>query len=883
MPRVTLNGRGAVHVADSELLVGLTDLEIGMEGDNPVLYAAARGGGALSRFALGSGDGPASLQSSWDIPAGLLQLESSDIALVDGAGGVTGVMVAGLADDDLRGRVDTGGGLGGSMVYDAGAFDLGDISEIAMAPDGVSGLAALRGGGLVQLSFAGNGQVSVLAPAGLGALSSQRASAVAWIETGGTDYSVVTYGGSNDAALLQAGSNGRLSLVDIVGSTDGAWINRPGAVAILTAADGVSYAVVAASGSSSLTVLAIEGNSLRPVEHVVDSLDTRFDDADHLAIMEIAGQPFIVAAGSDRGLTVMSLLPGGQLLEVATIPASLETPLNGISALDAVVVGDMARIFVATQWAPYLVEFEFALGNAGLTLAGNAGADRLTGTGGDDMIVGAAGNDTMSGGAGDDVISDGAGADILTGGAGADIFVLGADGQIDRINDYQPGTDRIELQGPQPGLGADDIRVVSRSWGAELHIGDEMVRVYSASGASLSLSDFAGGAVGMTASISTRLSDYPDDSPDFGPETGSALAPTLRYQRPSFDFPQLPEPYVAVNPASAQMGGHGHDVLRGAQTASQISGGGGNDRIVGYNGADILTGAAGFDTIIGHGGNDTISGGGNADEIEGRAGDDVITGGDGYDYLRGDAGNDSMWGGRGPDRIWGGDGDDWIDAGFNYGTSVDGVEGGAGNDTIFGGVGFDLLIGGTGADAIDGGLNADNIFGEDGADMLYGNDGFDRLFGGAGDDQLYGGDGPDTHFGQGDNDRMWGGAGNDRFFGGTGSDFIVGEDGNDTLGGNAGFDTLIGGAGDDLLYGDFNADRFVFDTGHGHDTVVGFDALNALEVLDFSDLNMFSATSDVMAQAALVGNNVVIATGVDSSITLIGVSYGDLDGTDFLF
>lgn len=139
---------GAVHVADSELLVGLTDTEIGMEGDNPVLYAAARGGGALSRFALGSGDGPASLQSSWDIPAGLLQLESSDIALVDGAGGVTGVMVAGLADDDLRGRVDTGGGLGGSMVYDAGAFDLGDISEIAMAPDGVSGLAALRGGGL---------------------------------------------------------------------------------------------------------------------------------------------------------------------------------------------------------------------------------------------------------------------------------------------------------------------------------------------------------------------------------------------------------------------------------------------------------------------------------------------------------------------------------------------------------------------------------------------------------------------------------------------------------------------------------------------------------------------------------------------------------------
>lgn len=883
MPRVTLRGQGAIAVADPDQLVGLTDLEIGNENGAPVLYATARGGGVLSRISLGNGDAPAILQGYWTIPTRYLQLESTDLALVEGAGGAKSVMLAGLADNDLRGRVETGSGLGGAVSFDAGNFDLGQISAIAMAPDGVRAIAALRGGGLAQLTFTSNGQVSVSMPGGMGALGGQSASAVSWVDSGGSAYGVASFAGSDQIALLRAGVSGQMSLVDVVGSANGAWIDSPGAVLTVTESDGVPYAVVAASGSSSLTVLRIEGNTMRPVDHVIDSLETRFDSADHLAVVDIGGQPFVVAAGSDEGLTVLSLLPGGQLLEVASLPASPGTPLNGISVLDAVVIGDTARIFVATQGAPYLVEFSFTLDNPGVTRTGDTGPNALTGTGADDMIVGAAGNDTLVGGAGSDLLADGEGTDVMTGGAGADTFLLTADGAIDRITDFQRGSDRIEIRAPQPGLGADDIVVISRSWGAEVHIGDEILRVHSADGDPLSWADFDNDVLGLTASISTNLSAYPDHRPDYGPETGSTLDPTLRYQRPSFDFPVLAQPVITVNPVNAQIGGFGDDVLQGPQSGSRIDGQGGNDRIDGSNTVDVLVGAAGFDTIFGLGGNDSISGGDHADLLEGGAGHDAITGGSGFDVIRGGSGNDRMWGGSSPDRIWGGDGNDWIDAGINYGYSVDGVWGEGGNDTIYGSAGFDFLSGGAGDDSIDGGHQADNIFGEDGDDMLYGGQGLDRLFGGTGNDTLFGGEGPDGHFGDDGNDRMWGGAGNDRFFGGFGNDYIEGGEGNDTLIGNAGFDTLIGGAGDDFLYGRFNADRFVFEDGHGHDQIFDFDALNVLEVLDFGDLNAFNTTSDVMAQAQRVGSDVLITTGTDSSILLVDVSLGDLDGRDFLF
>lgn len=70
------------------------------------------------------------------------------------------------------------------------------------------------------------------------------------------------------------------------------------------------------------------------------------------------------------------------------------------------------------------------------SITGTSGPDRLVGTGGDDVIEGLGGNDTLIGNAGNDT---------LMGGAGADVFVFGVRGGMDRISDFQDGTDKLRL------------------------------------------------------------------------------------------------------------------------------------------------------------------------------------------------------------------------------------------------------------------------------------------------------------------------------------------------------------------------------------------------------------------------------------------------------
>ncbi|MCF7732625.1 MAG: type I secretion C-terminal target domain-containing protein [Akkermansiaceae bacterium] len=66
------------------------------------------------------------------------------------------------------------------------------------------------------------------------------------------------------------------------------------------------------------------------------------------------------------------------------------------------------------------------------------------------------GNDRLSGGAGDDTLSGGAGDDILTGSAGSDRFVFGGvDTGRDRITDFDPQQDIIDLSAPFWGMTGD--------------------------------------------------------------------------------------------------------------------------------------------------------------------------------------------------------------------------------------------------------------------------------------------------------------------------------------------------------------------------------------------------------------------------------------------
>ncbi|NKD55373.1 calcium-binding protein [Haematospirillum sp. H4485] len=81
------------------------------------------------------------------------------------------------------------------------------------------------------------------------------------------------------------------------------------------------------------------------------------------------------------------------------------------------------------------------------TLNGGTGSDTLRGNNGNDHLNGGEGRDWIRGGNGADTLHGGPGADTLHGGPGADVFLYTTTAEThgDRILDFQPGEDRIDL------------------------------------------------------------------------------------------------------------------------------------------------------------------------------------------------------------------------------------------------------------------------------------------------------------------------------------------------------------------------------------------------------------------------------------------------------
>jgi Ca2+-binding RTX toxin-like protein len=105
-------------------------------------------------------------------------------------------------------------------------------------------------------------------------------------------------------------------------------------------------------------------------------------------------------------------------------------------------------------------QYSDSLGGSGRsnTLDGRGGDDVLSGGRGNDILFGDRGNDELSGGLGNDTLSGGAGADILIGGIGADTFVFDSqDFDLDRILDFNPLVDKIQLNGFYGGTARYDV------------------------------------------------------------------------------------------------------------------------------------------------------------------------------------------------------------------------------------------------------------------------------------------------------------------------------------------------------------------------------------------------------------------------------------------
>lgn len=81
------------------------------------------------------------------------------------------------------------------------------------------------------------------------------------------------------------------------------------------------------------------------------------------------------------------------------------------------------------------------------TMDGGTGADEVHGFAGNDGLTGGRGEDTVTGGPGDDTLEGGPGNDRMSGNPGADTFVFSGRHGHDRIVDFTPGEDVIDLTG----------------------------------------------------------------------------------------------------------------------------------------------------------------------------------------------------------------------------------------------------------------------------------------------------------------------------------------------------------------------------------------------------------------------------------------------------
>lgn len=553
---------------------------------------------------------------------------------------------------------------------------------------------------------------------------------------------------------------------------------------------GQDYVVAGSTTNSGLSVLHVAADgTLTATDHVVDDLTTRFSGVTALGSLSVSGRSFIVAGGSDNGISLFTLMPGGQLLHLQTLSDSATTTLAAPSAIGMTQVGTEIQVFVASGTETGLTMFRIDIAALGLTTTGGG---TLSGGSGDDLLVLTGADGTLSGGAGSDILRDGAGNDDLRGGAGADIFVLTADQRADTIFDYEPGKDRLDMTLLPWLRNAQQLRFTPVVGGVVIQYGLELLTVLTADGSSLTAQDFP----------------------------AATLLPLTRFPIVSGTTGQVPPPSAeTVAPPLVRQGTTLGDSLSGTAGDDFLNGMAGDDTLIASTGKDHFDGGTGVDTVtyamLGAAGIDLtdparnwgsatghsyvaverLVGSAFADEIRLDAMHNDVAGGDGADTLDGGGGGDTISGGHDDDVIGGQAGNDVIDAGdgddlVNAGDGDDSVDMSDGDDTASGAAGDDTLSGGTGNDLISGSDGNDSIDGGSGHDLLAGGSGKDTLLGGTGDDTLNGGGG---------DDQLQGGAEDDHVLGGPGDDQLWGDDGDDTISGGGGYDTLTGAHGADVF------------------------------------------------------------------------------------
>ena len=307
------------------------------------------------------------------------------------------------------------------------------------------------------------------------------------VKVAGRDFLLTASALENGLSLFEVDAVGQASFVDAIGAADGLPIAGPAAL-LGIAHGGAQYVVVAATLSASISVLRVNEMGVLFVEdHLIDDRITRFDNVVALDGFAYLGRTFVVAGGTDAGVTVLELLPDGRLSHVLSQPLETGAGIGAVTGVETVVLNGTAAVFLTDAGGARIYHLEINLAATGGLYQAAGGL--LTGSGLDDRIIGSDLADTLQGGAGDDDLHDGRGDDLLVGGAGADVFVFGRDGNADRIGDFQDGIDRLDVSDWGRIYTASALNITITAFGAVVSYGAESLTITKSGAAALQLTD----------------------------------------------------------------------------------------------------------------------------------------------------------------------------------------------------------------------------------------------------------------------------------------------------------------------------------------------------------------------------------------------------------
>jgi len=458
-------------------LMGLSSLDTVSIGTRRYLIAAGEADGGFSSYEILANG---TLTSADDVIFGATT-GTQNVRYVDAFmhGGEAFIIPSGRYDDNLSvfKLAQTGAFTASQTLTNANTARLTMTEVVDIATNSYL-FTANASGGLVRYSIAAGGVLT--APSHIAdtpAVSLGDVSAMVSAQLKGRDFLFVASAFDAGLTVFDVGANG--ALTNLYHLTPG----EVGFHAISTLATAQiaerAFVLVGSAETDTLLVLRVSAaGQLNLVDSLVDKSETRFARISSMEVFEHQGRTFVLAAGSDDGLTLLELTYRGRLNLLGTVADQFTTTLTNISDIKVEIIGGKIFVFASSAAEHGFTEFELTL-NPGSTFTGGTAEDTITGSAGDDTIFGMGHSDILNGGAGNDRLVDGRGRDVLTGGTGADIFEFINDGQRDKITDFEHGIDKLDFTDYAFLYSYHGLIIRSRPDGAVITIGTEKLWITS--------------------------------------------------------------------------------------------------------------------------------------------------------------------------------------------------------------------------------------------------------------------------------------------------------------------------------------------------------------------------------------------------------------------